>query len=423
MLRQISPVLPWTDEEGQTTPSQDVMFSRAADYYAYARENRGIRFGENRVGITTELDEFRLRCAAGQHDRAARLLIDIDEKGLLVPGRYGEMAELHEQLLGRLTDSRLRMHSLVRLGIAYYRIGKYARAVSVLQMALELAKGEDPEHQIRIKGNIGNCYAAMGRSLSAIRVYSEALETAAELGDKVLQGAYLQCLGNRYAERGDIGAAVSHYDRALEIYRERPNEQSAPGVLESPVDAEIREDHAMLLLNLASLHIDERKFKDALKIGAQAQQAGEAIGSAIIQTNAHCCLATANLCLGNLFIAKGEAEKARKFDVQQFNREAFVLLGLIALGPRHCEVAQRTFERSLQYGEALLALDELNFKAWDFISLAHHGLTRCGLPNRTQATEAYAAARKINNDSGVVNRFKLLVELLYPDSFEPGAVL
>jgi tetratricopeptide (TPR) repeat protein len=167
VLGQIPATRQWSAGVSELAFCREVLYLRGADYFANTRHTSETEHGRNDLAIA--LDEFELRCAACDHERAAQLLLDVDVEGLLVPGRYGRLAELHELLLGRLDDPQLRMHSLVRLGIAYYRIGKCTDAVNCYEMALAGAAGKDEVSEAIIRGNLGNCYAEVGRTAHAIR--------------------------------------------------------------------------------------------------------------------------------------------------------------------------------------------------------------------------------------------------------------
>ena len=55
-----------------------------------------------------QLAEFDLRCAAGDYDTAASVLLDIDFDYLLLWGHYRLMIRLHEKLQEKLTIQNLR---------------------------------------------------------------------------------------------------------------------------------------------------------------------------------------------------------------------------------------------------------------------------------------------------------------------------
>jgi tetratricopeptide (TPR) repeat protein len=414
---------------GPVSFSCDVLFKRAADHYAKLRNTPGREPAPDAGELLTEVDEFELRCAGGDYERAAQVLLGVRFQELLVRGRYGRIAQLHEQLLGKVQDPVLRMHSLVRLGVAYYRTGKFSGAVNIFQMALAAYKAAFPpgqpaseaepgpvdrseRHEATISGNLANCYAALGRTRPAIRMYSEALEIANRLSDEGSRATYLQCLGNRYADLGQRDAAYDYYQQALAIY-DAMLASSKEDLGGHVALMELQEERAILLGNIASLRIDDGKWSEAMKTAQAALETGRELASALLQSSSNCYLAIANVFVGNLEIARTFIDQARKFEVPQLDHRVFALFGLIALRQGDKVAARQAFSRAVEYGRALMALDEFNYEAQESICLSEYGLGQCGVPDRLlPVREAYRAARRMNRDSGVVARFESLLKVL-----------
>jgi tetratricopeptide (TPR) repeat protein len=412
VLQQIPALRSW-NEHSDLAFSRDLLYARAADYFAEVRKGDQRDAPED---VSTALDEFELRCYAGDYERAGRLLLEVDVAGLIVRGRFGRLVELHEQLRGKLRDPALRMDSLVRLGIAYYRLGNCSSAVNCFQMALAIATGQNVRTEAIIKGNLGNCYAALGRTHHAIRIYSEALEDLASLSDDGSRATVLQCLGNRYADLGDLSAAASHYERAFERYDALLSGRDLGPRGDAAVLAEVMEGRALLLANIASLRIDQRRFSEAIHAASEAYSVGIKLRSALVQIGSKYNLAAANLYIGNLDVARSEIAAAQKLDVPQLNHQVFALLGIIAFRQKDIENSRRVFPRAIEYANSLVALNKLDYGALDFISLSEFGLSLCGVSDRAlSAKAAYRSARAINKDSGVVTRFMTLFRALTLD--------
>jgi tetratricopeptide (TPR) repeat protein len=84
-----------------------------------------------------------------------------------------------------------------------------------IESALAFAEiANDPKQKESLLGNLGNAYADLGESLIAIRVTKEALEISIELGAKGSECIWLNNIGNRYMERGEVREAIRYYEPA-----------------------------------------------------------------------------------------------------------------------------------------------------------------------------------------------------------------
>jgi tetratricopeptide (TPR) repeat protein len=241
-----------------------------------------------------------------------------------------------------------------------------------------------------------------------------ALEIATRLSNDGSRAINFHCLGNRYADLGDIDQARRNYNLALGLYDSllaaATSHDNRRALLE------IKEERALLLDNIASLQIDEKQFSESMKSATTAYVIGDELSSALVQSAALCLLTRAYLCVGSIMLARTEIDKARKFDVPELKHEVFALLGLVAFRQKNAEIAQKAFLQAVEFGNVLTALNQSNYKALDCIGISECGLVACGLSERAElARTAYRSARKINSDKGVVNRFQSLLTLLNSD--------
>jgi tetratricopeptide (TPR) repeat protein/predicted MPP superfamily phosphohydrolase len=110
------------------------LLHRAAEYYCQARLPRAE--WKTLGDLAPQLAEFELRCAGGEYDTAAEVLLEIDWDYLYLWGHYGLMITLHEQLLGKCSFSLFASRNLARLGGAYEETGQYQKAISCCEQAL-----------------------------------------------------------------------------------------------------------------------------------------------------------------------------------------------------------------------------------------------------------------------------------------------
>ncbi len=394
--------------------SRNALYISGAGYFEAIRMRSEEGAGLRSDFLNAALDEFELRCAGGDYENAAKLLLAVDYEALVVPGRFGRLVELHELLLGRLQDPILRMNSLKNLGVGYYRTGRSADATNSFQMALAIAINRDEKREAMIRCNLGNCYSELGRTFNAIQSYSEALAIADRSQDDCSRATYLQCLGNRYSDLGDSTQAHSHYAAALKLYDHLLSLGTTNRANASKGDAiSLNEERALLLSNIAELHIDEGSFDQSIKAAQAGRSIGEEIGSSLAQCAAYCVIATANLYLGVLNIARNEIDLAQQFDIPQLNHEVLARSGLISFLQGNIEAAKRNFLRSVEYAVTLSTLNPSNHQILYCTTVSECGLVFCGSAEHARhARAAYRAARKINSDPGVVRRFHSLLRLL-----------
>jgi len=235
------------------------LLHRGAEYFRQARKPRAE--WKRLEDLAPQLAEFDLRCAGGEYDTAAQVLLEIDFDYLLLWGHCRLMAGLHERLQGKLSDLWLKQASVGRLGSAYAYLGQTQKGIACQEQALAVARqmqnrgnegvclgnlgnryaelGQttraieyheqalaiareigDRAGEGRHLGNLGSCYAALEQTTRAIEYYEQALAIACEIGDRRGEGADLGNLGNRYAALGQTARAIEYYEQALAIDRE-----------------------------------------------------------------------------------------------------------------------------------------------------------------------------------------------------------
>ncbi len=151
--------------------------------------------------------------------------------------------------------------TLNRAGVALLGKGQTAKALPLLQEALEIRKealGEKHPAYATSLNNLALLYREMGDHKAALPLYQKALEIHKQvLGEK--HPDYATSLNNLailYRDTGDARSALPLYEKALKITRQALGEKHP--------------DHAISLSNLASLYRDMGDTRSALPLFRKA---------------------------------------------------------------------------------------------------------------------------------------------------------
>ena len=98
--------------------------------------------------------------------------------------------ELKETLLSELSEAdEISGYLLSSLGILYYQIGSYKKAIEYHEKALEISRNiGDRKGEGNGLGNLGNAYRNLGEVKKAIKYYKQALVISKEIGDRKGEG-------------------------------------------------------------------------------------------------------------------------------------------------------------------------------------------------------------------------------------------
>ncbi|HKS39079.1 MAG TPA: tetratricopeptide repeat protein, partial [Blastocatellia bacterium] len=384
------------DEVDAPPYTQFALLHRAANYFEQARTSR--EEWKTIEDLAPQLAEFDLRCTGQDYDTAASVLLDIDFDYLFKWSFYRLVAELHERLQDKITDPYLKNCNLGNLGSAYYRLGRYQKAIACYEHALIIDReaGDRLGESIWL-GCLGNCYADLGQTARSIDYSEQSIELYRAIGDSHGEAIILGNLGNRYAALGQTVHAIEYYKKSILILR---NAQDLYNV-------------GVYINNLAEVMIDDDNYEESAKAVLESIEIGKESNSPGISSSSNCRFALARLCLGDLPGARAAAEAARQYDEPKNNHYVLALLGLIALRQQDCVAAQEAFAAAVTESDQLLDYSMQNFAALDSKGLALCGLALCDQVNRAQdAIEVYKAARAINKDAGIVNRVLRLFDAL-----------
>jgi tetratricopeptide (TPR) repeat protein len=370
--------------EREDSFTQRALLDRAADYFRVTRKPPE----ERRIvaDLEPQLAEFDLRCMAGDYNKAAEVLSEIDFDCLLTWGYYELAIACNRQLEGRVTDQRLRQESAGNLGLAFY--------------------------------STGQMHAAIAR-------FEQALASARETSDLRGEERWLGNLALVYSDLGQTDRAIEFRERALAIDRE------VGSLVDESVDLE----------NLGLLFIDANMIHKAVETYGEAIALADSINFPQTQSYARWGLALAHLHVANVESARSAVESARRYDVPENNHNVFALLGIISLRQLDLRAAQDAFATAIAHADMMSLRTLQNFDALDARGVALCGLHLCRgeafgnaqsvsntsdaapstLANTQNPADAsplldaiatFRAARGINRDAGIVARVVWLLDAL-----------
>jgi tetratricopeptide (TPR) repeat protein len=369
--------------------TQHDLTSRAADFFAAARKPRAE--WKKLEDLSAQLAEFELRCAAGDYDTAASVLLEIDFDYLLLWGHYRLMIDLHMRLKEKITDKYLRMGNLNGLGFSYYHSGKTKDSLDYYQEGLNISReSKDRDWEGVFLNNLGNCYSNLGNAIKSIEFYEQGLIIDREVGNRNNEGSKLANLGSEFANLGDPRKAIENYEKALVIAQEIGN----------------RKGEGIRLGNIAEQRINLGEYELAIQSAEQYVKICEDINKPA--SYAFGRLAQAYLHNSELTPAREAIEAALQYDEPQNNHNASALHGIIALRQGDEGTARQAFTRAIAQADEILAKTPDYYSALDAKGLALCGLAICGedggrkTVDRDAAIDAFQKARKIAPHAGLV---------------------
>jgi tetratricopeptide (TPR) repeat protein len=376
---------------------------RAADYFKQARKPRAE--WKKLEDLTAQLAEFELRCAAGDYDTAASILVDIDGECLLAWGHYRLTIQLHEKLRGKVHDKALEMFGVARLGGAHFYTGKIKEFIECEELALAIAREiKDRFNECDWLCNLGSAYSILGNLYKAIEFYEQALIVAREISNKKTEGAILSNLAGQYSDLARYDISITYYNQALENARELGNKYG----------------ESKRLNGLARILIEKRDFKSAISHFLESFQIGQEISNPEVCSGSGISLAEAYFLQNDLVNARATIQATLQYDVPENNHNASALYGIIALRQGDDVAAREAFVRAIGQADEILSKTAEFYSALDAKGLSLAGLTILDLrlPNddgrqtavggqssavhAQQAIDAFRKARQIAPHAGVV---------------------
>jgi len=375
--------IPVESESGEENDpfTRTALHTRAADFFAELKKPESE--WKSLPDLQPHLDEIEQRMRAGQFDRAAMVLLDIDFDYLLVWGHYRLMAELHEGLQGKIDDPELKRRSVGNMGTAYLNMGQKDRAIQCYEQALENArKREDRRGEGAWLGNLGSCYYAIGELPCAIEFYEQALVIDREIGYRRGEAIQLGNLGLCHAALGEPARAIEYHEQALVIDREIGSRQGEAADLGS-----LGSCYSNLGEPARAIEYHEQALVIAREIGHRQGEAADLAG------------------LGTCYSDLGEPARAIEYHEQALvidreighHRGEAIQLGNLGL----CYANLGEPARAIEYHEqALVIAREIGYRQGEAIQLENLGHVFTDQSEWDKALESYRQAIQIADEIG-----------------------
>jgi tetratricopeptide (TPR) repeat protein len=435
-LSRISQGTPEDRNAIQPPFSRFALLHRAAEWFLLARKPQAN--WKTLEDLSAHLSEFALRCDGEDYNTAASLLFQFDFEYLMRWGHYHLSTELHERLLGKITDQRLMQGSLGNLGNAYFYLGQHNKAEQFFMQALNAARvRKDRAGECRLLNNVGNCYRETGQLTKALECFQQALITAHEVGDQQGEGGALGNLGIVYASVGKFALAIEHYEKALAIDGEMGDRDSGAIDMHNLGDVYCRLGQYTLALdcfqkgmqlahesgnrvseimmqnNIGIVHLLQGEYNTAITIFEKVIVAIDDISFLQGQTESRFYLACTYMLQEKLSAANEMIRAAAQFKFPLNLPDVFVVLGIVALRQGDCDTGQRSFTTSLQH---IRAMNDKSHPLYQDIFTT--GLALCGLAICENAAyvsiakTTFGEARAICAEKGVIQWITQLFDAL-----------
>lgn len=139
--------------------------------------------------------------------------------------RFERTFELIDQALALInvaTEPQLVAQLLVLRGYAYGEVAQLVAATEAYESArdvMEKYEVLEPRLRSRLLVSLGTMYRRLKRTTKAITSYEAALATASRESELMLAGRGYMGMAATHYDSGELDAAISHYQRALELFR------------------------------------------------------------------------------------------------------------------------------------------------------------------------------------------------------------
>ncbi len=361
--------------------ARTALHTRAADFFAELKKPQSE--WKSLPDLRPHLDEIEQRMKAGQYDKAAEVLLEIDGRYLLRWGHYALTTELHNSLEGKIENSDLKRRSMGSLGSAYYNMGQCKRAIDYYEQALANAhEREDQKGEGSWLNGLGFCYLALGETVRAIEYHEKSLLIARKIGYPQGEAADLGNLGNCYFALGKTACSIEFYEKALLIARKIGYPQG-----ESAALGNLSLCYSALGETARAVEYHEQALLIDRKIRYRQGEANQLTG------------------LGNCYSDLGETARAIEYNEKALliDREIGYRLGeTIQLGNLgDCYSALGETARSIEfYEKALLIAREIGYRQGEAIQFENLGHVFTDQSEWDKAFKSYHQAIQIADEIG-----------------------
>lgn len=365
-------------------------------------------------------------------------------------GRYQELTECYKKLdgyfaeLARVPENSERVcRHLDRLAGIYHRLGRLDDAADYYEKGLECALNvSDQRRERRYLGNLALCMQESGDLVGSTLYCMVALELARQTKDQVWEAHVWNILSDSWAGLGKISDARRASELALTLARENDQRESEVvalvnlgqqyEALEQDGNAERRCNQACEIAeaigyqlgesaarrNLGILNLNGDKGKLAVEHLTRAIELADATQSRQLQQSTRIELATAYLRGNKLDDAEEIANQSVQHETPLLTPEAHSLRGVIQYRLGKTSEAVKSFLDARRQADAVFKRISGYYRALDTIGLSFSGLVLADdKAYLGDAIDAYAAARELTHERGIVrHRLLLFDELAKTDS-------
>ncbi len=144
---------------------------------------------------------------------------------LHLQGFYRQEAQLYEQVIaGSQREQDCHRKSLNRLGLCYYSLGQYEKAIALNQQYLDISKKMgDRKGVARSLGNLGFCYKSLGQYEKALSHFQQYHDISEERGVQREVAISLGNMGSCYYSLGEYEKAIALNQKDHNISKEIGN--------------------------------------------------------------------------------------------------------------------------------------------------------------------------------------------------------
>ena len=146
------------------------------------------------------------------------VLADIYQK----QNRFVEAKDLYERVIKKANgDKKLKATAYIRLGIAFYELGKYQKTIEYIEEALPISKEiGDREKQAECYSALGNVFNMLGKYRKANELFQKAHRITMEIGGRAREADYYRNQASLFSSLGDHQKAKEYLEKALAIILE-----------------------------------------------------------------------------------------------------------------------------------------------------------------------------------------------------------
>ena len=291
--------------------------------------------------------------------------------------------EAARKLAGKASDKRSEGMILSAMGVLYFELGQYEKALEYDGEALAIARGiGDRRGEAEDLSNTGVVYSNLGSHGKAREAYEQALAIDRKNGDRSGEAKDLGNIGLVYLNLGQYGKALEFHEQSLAIHRQ----------------IEDRNGEAKSLSNIALVYLGLGQYEKALEHMERAlaieRKTGDRQAEGVDLSG-----------IGNLYGDLGQYEKAMGYFDQalaisrQIGDRSGEGADLSNIGVIHSKFGRH--EKSLNYYQQALAIKKaVGDRDGEAVDLVNIGIAYFGLGLYEKAREALQGSLAVSLETG-----------------------